>query len=298
MSNIIDDFKIAEKGWIEARKLALKIIKPGADVLNVTNEIENEIKKHCEIAFPLNISFNNQAAHFTPISDTKQIINKEDVIKVDIGTHYNGHIVDAAFTIDLSGKYLNICDASKNALNNAIEYIVKNGKDSEHGKIGQIIENEITILNYKPIYNLTGHSTAPYEIHAGTSILNYLTASKKTLGNGTFAIEPFATNGSGYIHEGNQCGIYFYNGRNSRNTIGRRLIEDAKKHNGLPFAERWIGKDIDLGTKKLALNLLVKEGIFKPAPVLEDVKGSIVSQHEKSVYICDNEVHIFPNIDF
>jgi hypothetical protein len=66
MSNIIDDFKIAEKGWIEARKLALKIIKPGADVLNVTNEIENEIKKHCEIAFPLNICLLIIKQHISP----------------------------------------------------------------------------------------------------------------------------------------------------------------------------------------------------------------------------------------
>lgn len=295
---MLNDLKIAEKAWINARELALKIIKPNADILEVTEKIETKIRETCECAFPLNISFNNQAAHFTPLCDTKQKIGKDDVIKIDIGTHSNGHIVDAAFTIDLSKKQMKLIDASKNAVNAAIKYIKKNGRDSKHGELGNIIEIEITKLGFKPIYNLTGHSTSPYEIHAGESILNYLTDNKKTLGEGTFAIEPFATTGSGYIHDANICGIFFYAGGNSRNLTARKLIEHAKKYNGLPFAERWIGKELDLFTKRMAINTLIKDKVFKPAPVLEDIKGSLVSQHEKTVYITKDNVYVFPDIEF
>lgn len=296
--NVLTNLKIAEKGWIEARKLALKLVKPDAYILDVTEQIETKIKEYCDCAFPLNISVNNQAAHYTPLSDCIEKIEREDVIKIDVGTHSNGYIVDAAFTIDLKGDQQKLLDASKNALNAAVKYVRENGVETEYGKLGEIIEKEIIKLGFKPIYNLTGHSMMPYEIHAGQSILNYLTENKKKLGEGLFAIEPFATNGTGYVHDGNFCGIYFYMGGNSRNLNARKIIEDAKKTNGLPFAERWVGKGIKPFAKKLALQQLIKEKVIRKASVLQDIQGSLVSQHEKTVLITKEKVYVFPDIEF
>ena len=128
---MFDDLKIAENSWIEAYELANKIVKPGADILEITEKIESKILEKSEMGFPLNISFNNQAAHFTPRSDYKGEIG-EDVIKIDIGTQKNGYIVDAAFTIDLTEKNRDLLKASRDALYNALSYVKKEKENDHH----------------------------------------------------------------------------------------------------------------------------------------------------------------------
>jgi len=298
IDEILENMKIAEKAWIDAHNLAKKIVKPGANILEVTERIENKIKETAGFGFPLNISFNNQAAHFTPVSNYKEEIKKEDVIKIDIGTEKNGYIVDAAFTIDLSKKHKTLLEASKNALYKTLDYVKKEKENSILNEIGKIAENEIQKKGFKPIYNLTGHSIDRFEIHAGMSIFNYPTNNQHKLGEGQFAIEPFATTGSGHVKSGNYCGIYFPKKGNIRNSNARKILEEALKYNGLPIAERWVGKNLNSFTKKLAINELVKNNLFIPANVLIDVKDSFVSQFEKTFIIYENKVHIFPNIDY
>lgn len=299
MDEILNNLKIAEKAWINAYNLAKKEIKIGAKLLDVANAVESEIKKTCEIAFPINISRNNEAAHYSPKTDCEDIFKENDLIKIDIGTHSKGYIVDAAFTINLGKDNNEILNASKNALNNAIEYIKKEKNNTEYGKLGEIIEK--TILKYencKPIYNLTGHTLEQYDLHAGKSIFNHTSNNKSKFGQGIFAIEPFATNGSGFIKNDNFCSIYSYNNSNIRLPNARKLADEAKKYK-MPFSERWIGNSLEPLQKKMALNALIQNNCFKEHPVLIDVKNSYVSQHEKTIYIDkNNEVHVFPNIDY
>jgi methionyl aminopeptidase len=299
MDEILQNLKIAEKAWIEARNVALKEVKVGAKLLDVAEKVESKIKKTCEIAFPINISRNNEAAHYSPKSDCEEIFKENDLIKIDIGTHSKGYIVDAAFTINLGKNNTEILNASKDALNKAIEYIKKEKDNTEYGKLGEIIEN--TILKYKnckPIYNLTGHTLEQYNLHAGKSIFNHSSDNKSKFGKGIFAIEPFATNGSGFIKNGNFCSIYSYNNSNIRLPNARKLADEAKNYK-MPFSERWIGNKLDQINKQMAINNLVKNKCIHEHPVLIDIKESFVSQHEKTVYIDNNnEVHIFPNIDY
>jgi len=56
---------------------------------------------------------------------------------------------------------------------------------------------------------------------------------------------------------------------------------------------------MDPTQKKIAINSLVQSGCFRTHPILVEKQGSYVSQHEKTVYIDeDNKVHVFPNIEF
>lgn len=300
MEEVLDNLKIAEKAWLEAKRIADLLVKPGNKLLQVANEVEEKIKESAEIAFPVNISRNNEAAHYSPKDDCKETFNEGDLVKIDIGTHSEGYIVDAAYSIDLSnGMHKMLCDASKEALNNAIKYVKKNKSKSEYGEIGKIIEKTIKSFNgYKPIYNLTGHSIDRYNLHSGKSIFNYSSENKNTLGFGSFAIEPFATDGSGLVSNGTFCSIYSYSNSNTRLPNSRKLIEEAKTFR-TPFSERWIGKTMDPIQKKMALNNLIKNKCLKLHPILIEKQGSFVSQHEKTFYIDENDkVHIFPNIDY
>jgi len=292
--DILKELTIANKAWIEAKKVAEKEVKEGNSILDAAEKIEAEIRKHADIAFPVNLSRDNSAAHYSPLSYSTEKFGKE-LVKVDIGAHSNGFTVDGAFTIDLSGKNSKLVKASESALEKAIDYIVKNNKDSKIGKIGEIIENEIVSFGFKPIRNLTGHTIDEFDLHAGKSIPNINTNDPSTLGaDKIYAIEPFATTGSGIVKEAGFNSIYFLTGKQTRNPAGREILKEVEERLGLPFSERWVGTKLSPTSKKLALNLLDREGCIKSAHQLDDIPGCLVSQAEKTVYIDeDNKVHVF-----
>ena len=116
--------------WKEAGKLARNalnfgkaLIQDGASMLDVTESIENfVIEKNGELAFPTNLAINNVGAHWTPSTKSKEIFHTGDVVKLDVGVHIEGYIGDNALTVEIgSGKYRKMIEASREALNTAIE---------------------------------------------------------------------------------------------------------------------------------------------------------------------------------
>ncbi len=80
---------------------------------------------------------------------------------------------------------------------------------SSIGDIGKMIEKTIKMKGYKPIRNLGGHLIRRYELHAGVFIPNIHERNTSFLQEGnTYAIEPFATDGAGFVVEGKQVTIY------------------------------------------------------------------------------------------
>ena len=119
----IESYINAGKAVIAAKKLAGKIIKPGASFLEIANRCEEEIKNQgCELSFPINMSLNEQAAHYSPIIDDPLVVPNKGLLKIDLGSHYNGYIADSAITFNLDNdpKLQNYIDAAQDALDAAI----------------------------------------------------------------------------------------------------------------------------------------------------------------------------------
>jgi methionyl aminopeptidase len=97
-----------------------------------------------------------------------------------------------------------------------------------------------------------------------------------------FAIEPFATTGSGRVTEAARVEIYQQiAARPARLPSAKRVLETARPRRGLPFSRRWVpGDKVDIG-----LMNLVRSGILHPFPVLHDVPGSFVSQAEHTLVV-------------
>ena len=115
---------LAGKAVAAAKNLARKIIKPGISYLEVADKCEEEILKNgCELSFPINLSLNEIAAHYSPPIADSTLIPEQGLLKIDLGSHYNGYIADSAFTINLDEdpalqKYI---DAADEGLEAAIE---------------------------------------------------------------------------------------------------------------------------------------------------------------------------------
>lgn len=277
----------------ESLKFAKKQVKAGIELLECADKIEKFIQEEGGFpAFPVNISIGNIAAHFSPSAKSTQVFEEKDVAKIDIGVHVNGYITDSAITIDLSGQYGKMLEASQNALETALA-IAKSG--IEINKLSTAIEKEIKKNGFKPISNLSGHAIEQWIAHAGPSIPNIPTKEKKFLENGkVFAIEPFATDGQGFVHEGIQAEIFgfdkFYP---MRQNASRKILEFVEKEfKSLPFAERWIENNTKMTEfeRKIGLRELLQKKAIHAYTVLKEIEGKTVTQAETTILIEENDI--------
>ncbi len=275
------------EAYREAGALAKKMLHQGAELVKVGASLLEMVEvteamvveEGADLAFPLNISFNEAAAHDTAMPGDERTFSSGDLVKVDLGVQIDGYIADTALTVDL-GDHADLVEASRAALEAAIA-VVRPGITT--GEIGTIIQATIEEHGYKPVANLTGHGLGHYDLHASPTIPNIAMAGGAVIEEGmVFAIEPFATTGSGRISEGNRVEIYQQiAARPARLPSARRVLKIARPRRGLPFARRWVpGGKVDIG-----LMNLVQSGILHPFPVLHDVPGSFVSQAEHTLIV-------------
>lgn len=268
-----------------------ELIKTGARLLDIAEFIEGKITEYgAEIAFPVNVSANEIAAHYSPPLADDTTLSKGDYISVDIGCHIDGYIADTAYTIKVGEPDDDLINASRDALNAALS-IIKPGITT--GEIGEIIENTITEYGFRPIENLTGHGLGQYSIHAPPSIPNIADNSKIKLAEGdTVAIEPFATTGEGRVVDDNKVYIFRFVGiQPLRLPSAKRLMHGIKKnYSELPFAERWVVKD---KKGEFLLRQLIKKNIIFPYHILKEKTGAPVTQAEHSVIVTEDGCDVF-----
>lgn len=279
--------KYEEAGRIarDAVERSRPLIVVGAKLFDVAETVEGWINEKAACAFPVNISVNENASHYTPSLNEDTVFGEKDVVNVDIGVHVDGLIGDVAYSVDLSGENGKLVEASEEALKAGLA-TVRHG--AETTKIGKAIEEVIKRYGFKPVENLTGHGLQPYEVHAEPTIPNVETAHGTTLEEGEIvALEPFASTGDGYVRQGKRTDIFsFSRERPMRNMLARQVMQRAKdSYETLPFAERWLARSYDAFGLTIALRELVKNEVFTAYPVLRDKTGSLVSQAEVTVVV-------------
>jgi methionyl aminopeptidase len=112
-------------------------------LVDICESIENTNRRLIEankleagIAFPTGISINNCAAHYTPNPGDFRVLEKDDVCKIDFGTHVKGLLVDCAFTVAFNPVYDNLLEAVKAATDTGIR---EAGIDARLNEIGAAI---------------------------------------------------------------------------------------------------------------------------------------------------------------
>jgi methionyl aminopeptidase len=279
---ILEKYREAGKILKVVRDEAVEMVRIGNGLLKVAELVENRtIELGGKPAFPCNISRNEEAAHATPTAADTDIFGK-DMVKLDLGVHIDGYIADSAVTVDLSGNS-DILKAVEEALSAAID-LAKPGITT--GKIGAAIDDSIRSYGLKPIINLTGHGLSQYEAHDEPSVPNKRVDGGVILREGdVFAIEPFATDGAGFIHDGSWAEIYsLIRKKPVRMPAVRNILKQVEEYRGLPFAKRWLESD----KLEFALIQLAKAGILQSYPVLLEIEGGFVAQAEHTIVITQN----------
>jgi len=281
--------KYREAGEILSTVLeeAAERIEVGASLLDVAEFAEERTRElGGGIAFPTNISLNEEASHATPGADDDATFG-EDVVCLDVGVHVDGYIADAATTVDLRG-VPELVEASETALEAALD-AVKAGVHT--GEVGAAIEAAIDEYDYNPIVNLSGHGLGEYDAHTGPNVPNRAVDSGVELEAGmVLAIEPFATTGSGKVGEGAEEEIFeLLETKNVRDRRARDLQDTIDAEFGrLPFATRWL----DGRRASMSLRRLKAANAIKGYPVLKEDDGELVSQAEHTVIVTEDGCEI------
>jgi len=289
---VYEKYLLAGKIAAEARDVGANLIKPEVSFLEIVEQVESKIlKSGASLSFPVNISINELAAHYSPRDDDKLVFKRGDVVKLDVGSHVDGYIADTAITIEVeTHEYADMIKASSDALDAAVD-LMEAGINLS--KIGKTVEETIKSHGYYPIDNLTGHSLDQYELHSGMSIpnvSNMIDQVKPNVGD-VIAIEPFATNGSGHVISGKGSNIY-----KIEPSIKSKIVRDNRskiffnkmraRFGTLPFSQRWcndMSDNINMSLRKLSFL-----GLIKHYPQLIEQNGGIVTQKEHTVIITED----------
>jgi len=287
----LENYRKAGKIASEVKKYARQFIKPRMSLLDIAEKIEAKIEElGGKLAFPVTLAINEIAAHATPASDSEE--EAQGLLKVDIGVHIKGAIADTAFSLDLSekGEYKKLIEASEKALDNATGKIKKGVTLSE---VGSAIQDAITKEGFSPIRNLSGHQLGEYLVHAGLTIPNCENNTLTKIEEGAYAIEPFATTGTGIVYDGGKSGIYrLEKEAGVRDSMARKIYQFIlEEYQSLPFCERWLTKKFGSRTR-IALIFLEKAGILHQYAQLIEKAHAPVSQAENTVLITKDKTEI------
>ncbi|PSQ06142.1 type II methionyl aminopeptidase [Halobacteriales archaeon QS_6_71_20] len=282
--DVLEQYREAGEILTTVMNEARERVEPGATHLEVAEFAEERIREEgAGLAFPVNVSIDEEASHATPDRDDPTEFG-EDVVCLDIGVHVDGYIADAAVTIDLAGE-TELVEAAEQALEAAVDAA---GPGVPVGEIGAEIEAVIEAYDYTPVYNLSGHGVERFDAHTGPNVPNRGVDRSVELEPGqVVAVEPFATTGRGKVGEGNDEEIFELTGEaNVRNRAARQALEQVREFDGLPFAARWLDSSRD----EMALRRLVRQDVVKGYPVLKEGDGELVSQAEHTLVVTEDGV--------
>ena len=293
-----------KSGQILAQSLeyALSITKPGAKLVDIADKVESLIRKNsAQPAFPVNISINEIAAHYSPVIFDDLTIPEKSIVKIDAGVHVNGYITDAARTIVFDEKWEQMKQLARKALDKALAIISPGTTVYE---VGETVEKAISKEGFKPIFNLSGHSLAQYSLHDGLSIPNYNVPKRMRNKSQIFfkagrayAVEPFVTTGKGRVKDDRDMTIYRQFREINIEKLPRKVREGYKYINDnfhkMPFSPRWLfNENFEVEEVEDIMNDLLNRNIVYGYSVLVESTGAPVTQAEETIFVGKNKTYI------
>ena len=330
LEETLNKFKKAAKVHKKVRKNFRTLIDSGEikgmKYFDIANHIEGLIEKESKfvnkepfksgIGFPIGLSINECAAHWTPNPGEKRTLKKSDLVKVDYGVHYDGCIIDSAFTFCLDDKYDELIKIGKSATELAIK---NSGVDAILGEIGaetqefiesHEVEIDGKVHQVKSVRDLTGHMIFPYMIHASKSVpnikINYPVRMEE---KEFYAIETFPTTGNGKTTLDMECSHYMINTDkiiaevkenktpprlDTRENFLFKRIRDTRQT--LPFCKKWL-KNYEIKGYQIPLKSLVKKGVVNSYPPIMSQKDSLVVQFEHTIFVGPKSVNVLSKGD-
>lgn len=247
-------------------------------------------------AFPLGISVNGVVAHDSCNPNDERSIFVGDMVKIDIGVHILGNIIDSARTFICGREAINqemeLILATKDATLSICDNVREGTEINSLYTFASSLENQV--FKIKPVSYLNGHSIELYNIHAG-QLIPYVQKEENEgrIQNGCYAIETFSTNGKSKCKYGEKCNHYQMIphshprfGLKCERDVYKWLCKNRKFSENvfMPFSSLWIYQQF--GPRGiLGLDGCVRKGLVMKHEPLIDIGATLTSQHEHTIYV-------------
>jgi len=264
----------------------------------INEEVKKVLKSHKidrGVAFPTCISRNNVVGHFSAEAEDKDVLENEDLVKIDLGVHLDGYIATAAHTHIVgqtgqatSGKKADVICAAHVA-GEAVLRALKPGATNKD--ITAIIKQVADVYKVNPVEGVLSHKMSRFIIDGQKIIMNKTTADQQTEEyeieeHDVFGIDIVMSTGDGKPKE-----------KDRKATIYKRVVDQSymlkmqasrkvyteinKKFPALPFSIRFMEeKHVRFG-----LSELEKHGLINAFPVLYEKNGEFVAQFKYTALI-------------
>ena len=276
-----------------ARSFGAERVRPGASLREVCVAVEDEIhRRGGKLAFPVQSSRNHVAAHYCASPDDTTAYQAGDLAKLDLGVHVDGWVVDTALTVNVGDVRENqpLVDAAEDALRAAIDTA---GAGVPVRRLSAEIERRIRDRGLQPVRNLCGHGVGRFVVHCPPPIPNIAGNSTEALKPGSVvAIEPFATNGPGYVAEEGAPQVFRLDpAQAGEGSPHPEVVNAIRALEGLPFARRQLGSFTRDAVEE-TLAWLRRHGRLTAYPPLVEKSGRQVAQAEHTIYVGPERVEV------
>jgi len=282
---ILENYTKAKEVSDKTIEFARSLVKENEKILSIAENIEKKIfELGAKPAWPVNISINEIAAHYTPDINDSVVLKSEDLVKVDIGVQVNGYIWDRAFTVCIGKESHLLIQASEKALQEALKIIKSGVKVFE---ISEMVENTVKEFGFNPIRNLSGHGLEQYNQHSFPTIPNGKNTIQAEIKDQVIAMEVFVTDGTGLVKESSPTLIFkFKQDKPVRLLEARKILELAKtEFELLPFTKRWLLKVATPIKIDFALKQLEEVDALYSYPILKEETNGKVAQTEETIIV-------------
>ena len=276
-----------------AREHGALLVRPGVRLREVCEAVEQHIKDGGgELAFPVQTSVNEVAAHDCPSPEDERVYREGDLAKVDVGVHIDGYVVDTATTVEVGGPGggAALVEAARAALEAAI---VAAGPGVPIWRLSAAIATTLRGFAVRPMRNLCGHHVGRWIVHCPPPVPNLPEDAEGSLLEGAaLAIEPFATEGPGRVAELGEPEVFRLlpdkdPGADASGKVRAALLS----RRGLPFSRRDL-RHLPRPEVDEALRLLRARGAIHAYAPLVETTGRKVAQAEHTILVTATGVEV------
>jgi len=272
-------------------KLILDLCNLGDRIIN--EEVAkkyNKAKIEKGIAFPTSISVNNVVGHYSPLSTDKTTIKEGDVVKIDLGAHFDGYIAVAAHTViarsnhdePVTGRKADVICAAHFASQVAKSLLKPGNKNSD---ITEAIQLAVADFNCTLVEGVLSHQLRRFIIDGNKVIINRPSIDQKVE---EFSFEPYeayaidiiVSTGEGKTKQTDARTTIFKRAVDQNYFLklkaSRAVLNDInQKFTTMPFTLRAFP---DQNKARLGMTELINHNLVHSYPVLYEKDGEYVAQ--------------------
>jgi len=240
------------------------------------------------VGFPTCVSVNHVAGHYCPLkAEGATVLQEGDVVKIDIGGHFDGFCVCMAHTVPIgkvSEKKAAVIKAAWDATQATKRLLVPGKQNKEVSDVLQMVADDYKVNLMEGVLS---HETRQYVIDHENCIISKTTPEHAVEpyefeSNKVMIMDVVMTTGSGKPAEReDKCTIYkrvIENNFDLKTKAGRQLIHTINKEFPcFPFSLRHLPAE-DLKKARLGMKSCVDHDLVQPFPVLSEKKGEFIAQ--------------------